>query len=374
MSGTPSTSSDPIRGGEALQAPAQRPDWARLPTPPKVLRKPELAASHLERMLGWPRLPQREPESLVVRISSGAIEFKVGSVLPSGLFSFLIGVCFLPFIFTFVVWITRNMTGMALIEEGWFFVFLGNLLSLCGFALVIAVLYLSYRFDVQGAAGELLTVFLRADRQVHQRLPVQHSKGHWSWDDLHPYIETRNAVSSVNQALTLVEFDKDLKNALSFVTVQVGGMSKEPLFHTYSFLKEFMDHGVTNLPPFCLTALPEPGWYTSMPPWLLWLPRSLAKSIWAFFFLLFVWPVVVWSRLLRRVLPYSRWPAEFEAKLKACEAEGTLADKAWLAANLKPPEPLPLLARVAFAAAVVVSAPVWWWIVKGYAAGLAKFW
>lgn len=325
-------------------------------------------------MVDWPRLPRQAPESLVVRMSGSVLELGVGNTLPVGLFSALFLIGLFPFVATFALWVVFNMTGLALMDEGWAFVVMGNLLAIAALGLTLTVPYLAYRFDFGGRAGDGLTIFNRKTRQVHQRVSKRDSKGQWNWDDLHPYIETRNSVSRVNQALTLVEMDRNLQKCESLVTVEVQGMSKEPLFHTYAFIKEFMDNGVSNLPPFRLTALPEPGWYVHMPPWFLWLPRSLAKAVWAFIFLLFTWPIIVWSRLLRRVLPYSRWPTAFEAELQAANADATPAEQAWLAANLQPPEPLPLVARIAFVAAVVVSAPVWWGIAQGYAEGLARFW
>jgi hypothetical protein len=260
-------------------------------------------------------------------------------------------------------------------EDGrWWLIALSTLGSLIPFGLVALVLVAIYRLDVQGGLGDSLTVFDRRTQKVYQRVSKKLSKGEWIWGRLHPYIENRNAISRVNQALTLVELDDSMQTIQSSVTVEVSGMSPQPLVHTYAYLKEFMDHGVTNLPPVQLAGVPEPAWYSSMPPWFLWLPRPAAKSIWAFALLLFVWPIVVWSRVVRHVLPYGHWPADFERQLNLSAAEGTLAERAWLAANVTPAQRPPAIAYLAFAAAIVVSAPAWWWIIKGYAEGLAKFW
>lgn len=351
----------------------QRPDWMRLAQPPETLQNTGVAMPVMTRMAEWPRLPEQAPTELIVRCNASLLELRVGSVLPVGIWSFLFGVCFLPFLVRLCVDSWIPLFDGTQMREGVLYVLLGLVPALGSLGLIALILVLIYRFDIQGSVGDGLTVFDRSTRKIYQRASKKLSKGEWSWDDLHPYIENRNAISRVNQVLTLVELDEGMQKIQSSVTVEVGGMSPQPLFHTYSFLKEFMEHGVNNLPPVKLAAVPEPAWYSSMPPWFFWLPRSVAKSIWAFMLLLFVWPVVVWSRVIRRVLPYSRWPADFERKLKASEAEGTPAERAWLAANVTPALRPPAIAYFAFAAAVVVSAPVWWWIVKSYAMGLAKF-
>ena len=80
------------------------------------------------------------------------------------------------------------------------------------------------------------------------------------------------------------------------------------------------------------------------------------------------WPLIAWSRLPHLVLPYSRWPAELEAKLEPGSTETGGTESAWLDEHCQPAEPLPVSARIAFAAAVVVSAPAWWDFVRAYAA------
>lgn len=336
-----------------------------------MLAQPGLGASVLERLSDWPRAARIAPESLIVRCTSSFVEIRANNVLPVGIFSFLFGLWMLPAL-------TAGMIGLWHLQlqpdpqrnlwiamVGWF----GVLLAL---ALIAFLIFGIYFLDAKGGAGENLTLLDRKHRKVYVRLPKGLSKGEWNWDDLHAYIDRRNAISRVNQVLVLVELDPPMQRAQSLVQVQVGGLHKEPLAETYAFIKKFMDHGVSELPPLRLTARPEPAWYTSMPPWLLWLPRPVAKSAWAFVFLLFTWQVVVWARLLSRVSPYSRWPADFEARLKADEGQGTPEEQAWLAKHLQPPEPLPWTARLAFAAAVLVSGPVWWTLARSYVASLAK--
>ena len=351
-----------------------RPEWQR-PTPlPDLLSRPGIAMPPMTRLSDWPRLPKQAPVELIVRVTVDLVELRVGNVLPVGIWSFLFGICFLPFLVSASAKLALTVGTRWQSGDGLLMLALVMLPTAVFPMLVVAIGYMIYRFDIQGGVSDGLTVVERSTRKVYQRVSKKLSKGEWNWDDLHPYVENRNSISRINQVLTLVELDAGMQKIQSSVTVEVTGMSPEPLLHTYSFLKEFMDHGVINLPPVKLAGLPEPAWYTSMPPWFFWLPRPVAKSIWAFALLLFVWPIVVWSRIIRHVLPYSRWPAEFERQLKAGEADGTPEEKAWLAANVAPAQRPPFVAYVAFAAAVVVSAPVWWSIVKGYAAGLAKFW
>jgi hypothetical protein len=356
-----------------MNADELRPEWMRAAQPPEMLQRSGVAMPVMTRMADWPRLPEQAPSELVVRVSAKFVELRVGNVLPTGIWSFLLGVWFAPMVATFAAWGFKAAFRVSPGSQEWV---AGGMfaVALLQASLLVVIAYLIYRAEIQGAASDILTLLDHRTGKVYQRLSKKLSKGEWNWDDLHPYIENRNAISRVNQVLTLVELDEGMQKIEGSLTVEVTGMSPEPLFHTYSFLKEFMEHGVTNLPPVKLAGMPEPAWYSSMPPWFFWLPRPVAKSIWAFALLLFVWPIVVWSRIVRRVLPYSRWPAEFERKLKASEADGTPAEKAWLAANVTPAQRPPVMAYAAFAAAVVVSAPGWWWIVQGYAAGLAKFW
>ena len=350
----------------------KRPDWARPLGPPDMLAPMGIGSSVLERMKDWPRLPTSAPDDLVIRCSANYLELRVNNILPIGIFGFIFGLWFSPFVAVFGFWgVTTALSSGPDIEMWTVLILLGA--SLLFFALFVFLWYMVFWLDVKGGAGDNLTIFDRKSRKVYQRLPKKLAKGEWNWDVLHPYTDRRNSGTRVNEALLLVELDAEFKKAESLVNVHVVGMSKEPLFHTYSFIKEFMEHGVTNLPPFRLTDRQEPAWYTSMPPWFFWLPRQLAKSIWAFALLLFVWPVVVWARLMRLVLPYSRWPAEFEAQLRADAEVGTPAEKAWLEHNLKPPQPLPITARFAFALAVVVSAPWWWIAVSYYVRSVAKF-
>jgi hypothetical protein len=357
-----------------LSAGQQQPEWMRPARPPDMLQRPGIATPPMTRLSDWPRLPEQTPVELIVRCTANMLELRVGNILPVGIWSLLFGVCFLPFLVTASVKMLGSFTTRWLPGDGFFMLLLTIVPTIVAPGLVALIVFMIYRIDIQGGLGDALTVFDRNSRKVRQRASKKLSKGEWNWDDLHPYIENRNAISRVNQVLTLVELDESMQKIQSSVTVEASGMSPQPLFHTYSFLREFMEHGVANLPPVKLAGVPEPAWYSSMPPWFFWLPRPVAKSIWAFALLLFVWPIVVWSRIVRRVLPYSRWPAEFERKLKASEADGTPAEKAWLAANVTPAQRPPVMAYAAFAAAVVVSAPGWWWIVQGYAAGLAKFW
>jgi hypothetical protein len=359
---------------EAAPASGQRPAWARPVMPPDILAQPGVGVSILERVVDWPRPPRSAPDSLIVRCSANYLELRVNNVLPVGWFSFLFGIWGLPFLVVASLSTTANFGHRWQSSDGVLMFLLALLPSVLFPAIVGLLLWGIYRLDVQSDAGENLTVFDRRNQKVYRRAHKAVSKGEWNWSDLHPYTDRRSVVSRVNEVLLLVELDADLQKRLSAVQVQIAGMHKDPLLHTYSFIKEFMDNGVAKLPSLRLTAKPEPAWYTSMPPWLLWLPRTWAKSIWAFVFLLFAWPIVAWARLLSRVLPYSRWPAEFEAKLKADESQGTPAEKAWLADKLLPPEPLPWMARVAFAAAVAVSAPYWWAAVRYYVASLATFW
>lgn len=334
-------------------------------SPPEMLKRPQLAGAYLERMHAWPPSPDRTPEALVTRVTADVMEFRVGNIMPVGFFSLFFVVGFLPFGWVFA---SNMMPAVSnLYRQGMLgYASVVGLTVLGVIALTGMTAFLAYRTDIQGATADLLTLFDRQERKVYQRVHKRIAKGVWAWDALVPYVETRNALSRVNQALTLVEFEDADVSRPSFVTVQMAGLSKEPLFHTHSFIHAFMDRGVTALPPLRLTALPEPGWYTSMPPWFLGLPRPLAKSFWAFVFLLFVWPLIAWSRLLRSVLPYSRWPAELEAKLEQRSTKAGDAESAWLAKRCQPAEPLPVSARIAFAAAVVVSAPVWWQLLSEY--------
>jgi hypothetical protein len=361
--------------GEAplAEAAASRPEWARPLTPPEALAQPGVGVSILQRVSDWPRRAESAPEGLIVRCTANFLELKVNNVLPVGWFSFLFGLWVMPMVAVFAFHATASLGKRWHPGDGVFMLVLALAPCVLLPMLFFLLLWAIYLLDVKGGAGENLTVLDRASRTIYARLPKKLSKGEWNWDDLHPYTDRRNAISRVNEVLLLVELDAAMQKMQSSVQVEIGGMHREPLLHTYAFVKEFMDNGVCNLPPFQLTAKPEPAWYTNMPPWFFWLPRRLAKSIWAFAFLLFTWPIVVWARLLRRVLPYSRWPAEFEAKLKADEGQGTPAEKAWLASNVQPPESLPWMARVAFMAAVLVSAPYWWAAVRYYVGSLAKF-
>jgi hypothetical protein len=350
------------------------PEWMRPTSLPDMLVRPGIAMPPLTRLSDWPRLPEVAPSELIVRVTADFVELRVGNVLPVGIWSFLFGICFLPFLVRLCLDSWIPLLDGTQTQEGIGYVFLGLIPALGSLGLIVLIAVLVYRFDIQGGVGDGFTVLKRSSRKVYQRVSKKLSKGEWNWDDLHPYIENRNAISRANQVLTLVELDESMQKIESSVTVEVTGMSAQPLISTYSFLKEFMEHGVTNLPPVKLAGVPEPAWYSSMPPWFFWLPRPLAKSVWAFLLLLFVWPIVVWSRVIRHILPYSRWPADFDQKLKANAQEGTPTEKAWLAANVAPAQRPPLIAYFAFVAAVVVSAPVWWWIVKGYVTGLTKFW
>ena len=337
---------------------------------PEALQRPGVAGPVLERMRDWPKVPARSPNSLVRRLSPHLLELRVGNAFPVGIATLIFIVFFLPFSGWVVPkGLSRDL--VAAIGKGSIGYSAGYaILLLVTLVVVVVMAMVAYRVDFQGAGGDGLTLFDRRERKVYQRVHRRVSKEVYSWDGLHPYTETRNAISRVNQALTLVEFDAVHRTPLAFVTVEIVGMSKEPLADTYSFIHAFMESGIENLPPMRLVASPDPGWYTNAPSWFFGLPRPLAKSVWSFALLLFIWPVVTWSRLLRMVLPFSKWPAAIEAKIAADSAAATAEQTASLAQLCTPPERPPMVARVAFVTAIAVSAPVWWSFASAYAGKL----
>lgn len=334
--------------------------------PPEALQRPGVAAPVLRRMRDWPQVPAHSPVSLVRRLSPHLLELRVGNVFPVGIPTLIFIVFFLPFSGWVVPkGLARDL--VAAIGKGSVGYSVGNaILLLVALATALVMALFAYRADFQGAAGDGLTLFDRRDRKVYQRVHGNLVEGTLDWDGLHPYIETRNAISRVNQALTLVEFESGREQPRAFVTVEIVGTSEEPLIETHAFIHAFMERGIEVLPPVRLVASPDPGWYTNAPSWLLGLPRPLAKSVWSFAVLLFIWPVVVWSRLLRLVLPFSTWPAAIEAEIAADVAAATPAEAAWLAQHCTPAERPPWIARAAFVAAVAVSGPVWWAVVSAY--------
>jgi hypothetical protein len=364
-----------IAGTEANLSPdkpvaSPRAGWMRPPSPPEHLIRGKFGGAPLERIRAWPRLPNREPDQLIVRCTATVLELRTQNLLPIGFWSFFFGFWMLPFCLFGMLPLQFVMLSDAVKNGPFWIAGVATLMGIVVVALLGFMVWTIYKIDIHGGAGYMLVVIDRKRRKVHWRTSKKVAKGEWNWNELYPYIETRNVGSRINMGLMLVEFDPKLQTAQSYINLQTLGMSPEPLLHTYSFLHEFMEAGVCNLPPFALSAHPRPGWYAMAPPWLLWLPRRVAKSIWAFIGLPLYWPIVVWSRLVGRVLPFNRWPDSFEAQIQADAAEATPAERQWLQQNLKPPESLPLLARIGFALAVVISAPVWWWIASSFYSSL----
>ena len=311
------------------------------------------------------------PDELVTHVQAQTLRLRVGNILPVGLASLLFIGGALPlalFGSTFAL-----KLGIDFANEARVLMFLMSaILLLINLGLIFFVVYLPYRMDYLGAIGDGLTTFDRKRRKVYQRLSTKYAKGQWDWDKLFPYIETRHQGTRINQALTLVEFDETTGQPVSYATVQVVAMSPEPLKHTFAFLAAFMNKGVTSLPPVTLSPIPLPGWYESSPPWFFGLPRPLAKSVWSFFIAAVTWPVIAWSRFIRRFLPYNQWPKAQLAQWAADDQTATVEEQQWVRQNVKSPEAVPAAARIAFGLAVIVTAPLWWMLMLGYVAGLIK--
>lgn len=351
--------------GSPQQTP-KRPDWMRPAfTPPdEFIRKGMLP---MRRIKDWPREVKTVPEELVIDVKATSLELRVGNVLPSG-FASLFFICTLPLMFS-LGWLgIRMLVDLVQTEPLWLSAMMAVALAvfLPFFALFGWVVYL---YDFKGGLGDILTVFDRKNRKVYQRVSKKLAKGEWDWDKLVPYVEERNSLSAVVYALTFVEFNEATGQPVSYVSATVVGKLDE----TYAFLREFMENGVSKLPPITLSAVPLPGWYIYTPPWFFELPVEWAKTVWATIFALFGWPAYVWSWCIRRFQPYNHWPAERVAQWQADAADATPQEKQWIADNVEPPPKVPLAARIGFALAVIVSSPVWWSILTGYVAGLAKF-
>jgi hypothetical protein len=336
-------------------------------TPPEhFIRKGMLP---MQRLKDWNRHTVKQvPDELVTHVQAQTLRFRVGNILPVGLWTlFTFGLIFPILGSGMIVGIKIGLSADSALT-------LALIVFSCmvGIATIAVALYLPYHADYLGSNGDGLTTFDRKRRKVYQRLPKKLGKGEWDWDKLVPYVEKRHQGTRINNALTLVEFDETTGEPISYATVQVVAMLPDPLTDTYTFLTAFMDKGVTSLPPVTLSAIPLPGWYQSSPPWLFGLPRPLAKSIWSFFVAAMVWPVVAWSRFIRRFLPYNQWPKAQLAQWAADDQSATNDEQQWLQQNVKPPEPVPTAARIAFGLAVIATAPLWWMLLSGYVTGLMK--
>jgi hypothetical protein len=327
----------------------------------------------MQRLKDWNRHSVKQvPEELVTHVQAQTLRLRVGNILPVGLASlFFIGLVgsTLPF---FILALSQRIVREAVQDGLSVSFFIMGLVAFGFLGLFCLCIYLAYRMDYLGATGDGLTTFDRKRRKVYQRLSTKFAKGEWDWDKLVPYVETRHQGSRINQALTLVEFDEATGEPASYATVQVVAMLPDPLTDTYTFLSAFMDKGITSLPPVTLSAIPLPGWYQSSPPWFFGLSRALAKSVWSFFIAALVWPVVAWSRFIRRFLPYNQWPKAQLAQWQADDQNASSEEQQWLQQNIKPPEPVPTAARIAFGLAVIVTAPLWWMLLSGYVTGLIK--
>jgi hypothetical protein len=327
----------------------------------------------MQRLKDWNRHSVKQvPDELVTHVQAQTLRLRVGNILPVGLFML---------VFAGLIGISQLFLALALLKR---VAAEFNQSAFPGFSLfmlLIAILfiglaglccYLAYRTDYLGSNGDGLTTFDRKRRKIYQRMHLKLGKGEWDWDKLVPYVETRHQGSRINQALTLVEFDETNGQPVSYATVHVVAMLPDPLTDTYTFLSAFMDKGITSLPPVTLSAIPLPGWYQSSPPWFFGLPRPLAKSVWSFFIAALVWPVVAWSRFIRRFLPYNQWPKAQLAQWAVDDQSATNEEQQWLQQNIKPPEPVPTAARIAFGLAVIVTAPLWWMLLSGYVTGLIE--
>ena len=336
-------------------------------TPPEhFIRKGMLP---MQRLNDWNQHEIKHvPEELVTHVHAQTLRLRVGNVLPVGLWTlFVIGLIF-PILGAGVLLASK----IGLSADTALTLALSTFAGLVGIATMCVAFYLPYYSDYLGSNGDGLTTLDRKRRKLYQRIPLKLSKGQWDWDKLFPYIETRHQGTRINQALTLVEFDEATGQPVGYATVQVVAMSPEPLKHTFAFLSAFMNKGVTGLPPVPLSPIPLPGWYQSSPPWFFGLPRPLAKSVWSFFIAAVTWPVIAWSRFIRRFLPYNQWPKTQLAQWAADDQTETVEEQQWLQKNVKPPEAVPATARVAFGLAVIVTAPLWLMLVSSYVAGLIK--
>ena len=314
---------------------------------------------------------EEAPAELVTRMGAANMEFRVGNIVPTGtfsLFALFLGSFGVAFLFFLGRLIAHDVGDNLLLT-----VMMAVMMLVGGGVVLLLLPYLVINFDYKGAVGDGLTVFDRKRRKVYQRAHSSLTKGKFDWDRLVPYIETRHRGSAINYALTYVEFNESTGEPTGFATVEVQGINEQPLLNTCAYIAGFMENGIVRQPPTQLSPRPFPGWYRYMPAWCFGLPAAWARSVWAFLFALFSWPVIVWSRLVRRIQPYNQWPKAQLQGWQVDNANPTPEEAQWLQANLTPPPKLPWMAYVAFVAAMLVSAPLWWKLLHGYIGILVKF-